>query len=724
MSKPFHFEWSEVPSETTHQVRQALDSGRGTIVEGPAGSGKTHAVRRAVNGAIWSTCTSGPLAVVRLVADLASQADAGSSILSAFIKEGVSSATGALDAALGEKVVVVDAVERLGHSDIDDDEGFAEPDVVSLFSEERRAIQTWLASRVKAGPQVVVCRRAAGSLGAASIIHEQPPDWPVKLRLSTEGFIDWSVVAKCVDDNPAGLTLAAATLRLAGRPAFDAAMADRSISWRSLGKALFHHAPDELRRYLVLLGTLEEVSASALEDLTKGDEGLGMGHDLAVDLKLVEQNGDLIRPRARIFEALPLPDPSDVGAVPLLEQYGRWLLGRVNTRESRVPGDVLKVLDAHRLQLATGDIDGALTTARFHLGGLIDYARTQSIRGRFEEARRLYGGIRRLISANPGLANRRVKSYVTEYYGYNGDRANTETPDMVQKLYQEAVDDWPENALWHCRLIEATAAYGALQAARDALTNAYRVVPDHPRRDGTLRIRPAFHLRRRGASLFSLELVDELLANQVDLEDVDPIAHHQLMKLQEELESKGVEIERLDSEDGRHVIFTGQVRLFLHLSDSVWTAELRYPPARSHGDTPCDATRRLACEIADEVLRFVRTPTGRLGRHDVGRKGLYLGAVDLAASNLGIAFASSRWLLGRIEGVPPEFVPTDTSLTRIPLAVPVPESSRGLFFGRFPIDRTGRVAGSVDRLIPAGSGRSLADVEGALRLLRCEGSNG
>jgi hypothetical protein len=68
-------------------------------------------------------------------------------------------------------------------------------------------------------------------------------------------------------------------------------------------------------------------------------------------------------------------------------------------------------------------------------------------------------------------------------------------------------------------------------------------------------------------------------------------------------------------------------------------------------------------------LRFVRTPTARLGRHDVGRKGLYLGAVDLAASNLGIAFASSRWLLGRIEGVPPEFVPSDSSFTRIPLAV-------------------------------------------------------
>lgn len=708
----YDFDFPTVESAASPAVREALVAGHGLSVVGRPGVGKTHAVAQAVNGALWSTVPDTPYAVPRVLADLAAQARAPQ-VLSAYHEQGCDAACKALDDAIGSRVLVLDMVEHLWS--VRSLDPFDEPDVSVLWSEEIESMRAWARCRVEDTPTILIGRWHAH---LPHMYECKPPgSWIIKLQKSDPGFVPWRDVADLVATNPAGLELAAATLRLAGPQVMRTWLAEASGSApRDAVTALARHfrqsAPEELIRLLAALASAGDVERVHLDHLADELPDVEFALDLAGELRLLEERGGVVRLGAPVRDALSLPSPHDAGVEPLLQRLATRLLAGINDRHSLEPAAVRRVLDAHRLQLAVGDFQGALTTARHHLGGLVAHARSLSLAAStapdFDRARRAYGDIRSLLARHPRFARTHVASYVSHYHGYNGHRARTLSLDEVATDYEGAIDAWPENALWHARFIALEAETGNARGAMAAMHRAQDLVPDHERKDTYLRIRAARWCADARADSVAFELL-EGYEPPANLAAVDLIASQYLRHLWRQW-ARGVARERLSDGAGSEVVFNQALRVALRADGpDRWSASLDFPPLRATGPGPASATRSLASALATECVRLVQTPTARLSREDVARKGLFLGVIDLASSQLGLRFHSHRWLLGTVTET--EFTPTQVDLDPIPFAPGIQATTHlGRFLALVPVDRTGYPNGPVERLVEAGSGRNLEEL--------------
>ncbi|OIP42496.1 MAG: hypothetical protein AUK47_04325 [Deltaproteobacteria bacterium CG2_30_63_29] len=152
-----------------------------------------------------------------------------------------------------------------------------------------------------------------------------------------------------------------------------------------------------------------------------------------------------------------------------------------------------------------------------------------------------------------------------------------------------------------------------------------------------------------------------------------------------------------------------------------WQASLPCLSVGAEGPDPLEAYRSLLTRVAEDTSRLVGTPSHRLGADAQRRKRRLIGLVDLLNSNLGLSFATHRWVLGRIQE--DVFIPQQQlSIGEVPIADEVLAglerealSTSGLFFGKFPTHRDGGPSGAIEELVPAGDGRSAG---GAVR--ECE----
>jgi hypothetical protein len=349
-----------------------------------------------------------------------------------------------------------------------------------------------------------------------------------------------------------------------------------------------------------------------------------------------------------------------------------------------------------------------------HVHGLVDLARRTSLDERYMEAWRQYDGLLRMMQSGTwGLRDetgRRLRSYVRHYRAWNGIQAGALDDVVCLEEYRAALEDWPQNALWHQRVIEEFVRLGHLVEARRAVENAYGLVKPHPRRDELLRIRPARAALHEGAPLLALELIEPVLELPEELyPEVADGRHELLLRWQEGLLLPELPWHAAGGGVEGCVVFLRRTKVRVQRTASEWVALLPELDVDGRATRPLAAVDALGHRLGEEARRLISTPSSRLVDREVRRKGHLLSLVDSLNSDIGLEHASERWLVGRIEGG--RFVPIMRELPPVELpATLVPESTQGLYFARVPVYRDGVPSGPVSALEPAGSGRNLDEL--------------
>ena len=148
------FETRDVRVPTTTWVQGRLAEQRGGWIHGGTGTGKSHAVRAAVNGGISIDVGSGPLLGQRFAVDLARQLGAaGRRLLEAVRHEGLAAALALATASLATTPLLVNGVEHLMGA-----APSLEDPTAALWQEDRRTVLDWLKGRLEQTPTILVGR--------------------------------------------------------------------------------------------------------------------------------------------------------------------------------------------------------------------------------------------------------------------------------------------------------------------------------------------------------------------------------------------------------------------------------------------------------------------------------------------------------------------------------------------------------------------------------------
>lgn len=719
----FRFETHDVPVPASQWVGKRLGQKRGGWVFGPMGTGKSHAVRKAMHEGIRVDVASGPLLSQRFTSDLARQVGPeGRLLLEAFRSEGIEASLRIAEQAVNGHPFVVDGVDGLLPVALSLDDP-----ATTLWQDEKKALLDWLRGRLERSPTFLVGRRHPQGVESACA-HAAPADWPIRLEETDSGYRNWPTLGALAKNNPAVLTLARALIPLLPASAFndfvEQAQEDEATVLgllQGLGRVFQSSAPPSWQRVLSLVGTLGEVPRDVIEPLLEGRGAASGG--LAPELLAEERSTldrlcelRLVEERSGVLSLLPaLADAGAVRALTpkeredLLPAVAHALLAPINEVRSLAPEQASRVLHAHAIFVELGDMSLAERTAALHVHGLVELARRTSLNERYAEAWRQYDGLLRMMQSGLWSTGdrfgRRLLSYVRHYRSRDGALAGALNEATCLAEYQQALAEWPENALWHQRFIEALIRLGRPIEAMQAVHRAYERVDPHPRRDELLRVRPAGTALRSELPLLSLELIEPVLDVPVDLFPEVSDGCRALLRRWE----SGLAVLELPFRAGRgetegRLVFHAPVTVDVRKAGDAWAARLRGLMKEGRAAQPRAAIEALAVYLADETCRLVSTPSSNLGAKDVRLKGRLLSIVDVLNSDIGLDHAVERWIVGRIVGR--ELVPTMRRLPRVevPEAL-LPESTEGLYLARVPVYRDGAPSGPATRLEPAGSGR-------------------
>lgn len=718
----FKFETRDVPVQATKWVQERLAQRRGGWIFGRVGTGKSHAVRKAVQSGIRIDVTAGPLLGQRFAADLARQIDAdGRTLLAAFRSEGLESSLLIAERAVNGHPFVVDGVDGLIPiaSSLDDP-------ATTLWQDEQAELLGWLRGRLDSSPTFLVGRRQPREVESC-FEHTASRDWPIQLRQTKGGYRNWPHLGDLANGNPAVLTLARALVPLLPAPAFNAlvdqAREDEAtvlVLLQRLGQAFLSSAPPSWQKLLSLVGALGEIPRDTLiRVLDRAADAAPVGREpeplaeelLALDrlseLKLIEERSGVLSLLPALVDAGALRPLTAKERENLLPTVADALLAPINDPRSLAPEQADRVLRAHAIYVELGNMTRAEQTAVLHVHGLVDLARRTSLNEHYREAWQQYDQILRMMESGPwsigDRIGRRLLSYVRHYRSRDGALANMLDDATCLVEYRQALADWPENALWHQRVIQSLIRLARPIEAAQAVYEAYKRVEPHPRRDELLRVRPAGTAQRSGLPLLSLELIESLLDLSDDLypEVVDGCAA--LLRRWE----KGLAVSELpfhpeQSDSEGCLVFHAPVQLEVRRAGETWVARLHGVASEGRAELPRAAIEALTRYLAGEAHRLFTTPSSNLGVKDVRLKGRLLSLMDALNSDIGIEHSAERWIVGRIVGN--EMVPTMRHLP--PIEIPsglLPESTKGLYFARVPVHRDGIPSGPATKLENAGS---------------------
>jgi len=718
----FSFETRDVQAPESHGwVTERLEQKRGGWLFGALGTGKSHTVRKAVQGGLWIDVSAGPLVGQRFAVDLARQAGAaGRSLLAAFQREGLEASLEVAERVVNGHPLIVDGVDRLlpAPSNLDDPAG-------ALWQDERKALLDWLRGRIEHTPTLLVGRRYPQDV-ESRFSHVAPRDWPIRLVEAETGFRDWPRLGRCARGNPAVLSLARALVPLLPAAEFNtlvAQAAEEEVSvtalLQRLGQAFQASAPLSWQKVLAIVGALGEVPRDVFERLRGGVSSRAVNPERTVDERLDLERLrtlQLVEERAGVLSLLPaLLDAGAIRALTATEREdvlpaaAHALLAPINDPRSLVPEQAERVLRAHAIFVELGDMSLAERTATLHVHGLVDLARRTSMEGEHRRSWPQYDGIFRMMqSSRWGIgdtAGRRLLSYVRHYRARDGALAQALDDATCLTEYRQAAIEWPDNALWHQRLIEALIRLGRPVEAGQAVAQAYQLVEAHPRRDELLRVRPAWTALRSGLPLLSLDLIEPVLDLPPDLFPEVADGGRRLLARWE----GGLPLAELpfsmapEGVEGRVVFHVPKMIELRRTAADRWVAQLQGLAFEGDSGRPRGSIEALARRLGDETRRLVSTPSSSLGEKDVRLKGRLLSLVDALNSDVGLEHAAERWIVGRI--VDRALVPTMRHLpaVEVPDAL-IPESVEGLYFARVPVYRDGVPSGPATRIEPAGSG--------------------
>lgn len=563
-----------------------------------------------------------------------------------------------------------------------------------LSAGQNAVLTKWLCRRSDT-PTVLLSRRKLGTWGGEPIVHAPPRSWPLKLAHASDGYRDWQRLTKLIDCRPGGMTLARAVVPLTGSREFHRILneGDELVEevghnevLRLLARTVAERAPMAWRRVLTLVGELDGASVGAIESVVDADDRPALASLRRIHL-VEERSGRLtVLPLLRDFAGVAL-EPGNRDE--LLGKAAHYLLTRVNDPQTLDPLEADSVFRAHTLFVRGGDFTNARRTARLHAGGLISLAKRTSLNRDWAEARRLYDSILELLEHNRtepvSVHGRHTESYVVHYRGYNDERVNRSSSVQALNDYTRSIDLWSENALWRQHQIEAFIHRGHVRDAKDSIDRAYAGVGEHPRRDTLLRVRPARTALRRGAPVFALEIIEG-----VDITfEQDPDGADLLTQIENEW-ADGISVPSLPRTEGE-LIFRRPVTVSVQNRGQGWRAQFHdFHGKPGRGQTALAALRHLADQLGDEAHALLSTPSHLLEDDDVARKSEIIAHLDPLNSDIGLAHAGHRWLMGRIENG--EFVPlqrTDFDPIPLPSEVRGNHGEHGEYMAKVQVYRDG-----------------------------------
>lgn len=317
----------------------------------------------------------------------------------------------------------------------------------------------------------------------------------------------------------------------------------------------------------------------------------------------------------------------------------RALQSAVDPGDGPEPLDGLALLGAQRHLLDLGQLDPALRYAKYGLELFVELARRRSEDGDFHGAAELYAQLLARADLSP-----RLRGYVRHYLHYNRahERPPTEGFAHTAAGYEDAVRDWPENALFWSRTVRAWVLADDLGRARSCLHRATSAVPQHPQRDALLFARAARRLVELSRPFEALAL----------LGDYTP-ANHESERARAEFDALCHALEH--GWKARVIGLAGEEAIFLHRdvrcrvlrSDEGWQFVADELGSSRRYARAWDAIREVVNVVREEARSLCARSERELGSDERQRRTLLLSLVDLRASGLDQS-VRVRWVLGTL----------------------------------------------------------------------------
>jgi hypothetical protein len=397
---------------------------------------------------------------------------------------------------------------------------------------------------------------------------------------------------------------------------------------RPLLEQVYGACPDQAQRALTLVASHE----GPLDREIVERHSSAWACKLLVETKLLrEWNGRLLAGRKwNLWLALTQPQ----GLLRAHQELAKDFSVRVAERDHRT---AINMVHAHRHYLAAGDVLAAAHLARYSILPLLDAARSLSIRKEWDRAADLYG----MVCQHPASAiGARAAGYAKHYYHYNLAKSQREPLVATVRGYSEALDLWPENALFWSRLALAQFHQHQGAEAERTLDRARASVPQHPEKETTLRSRTVKKLVARGAVVDALRVWGDYQAlNQKDRE-----AHVALLAAAE----RGWRASTLSAAGVPLTVLRREVQLRLSKIGADYRVEIPELDVGARAPTPAIAFEKAVRNLREEVKRLIRALSHTLSAADRLRKGTLLGLVDPVASRLLEGVSAPVWALGKL----------------------------------------------------------------------------
>lgn len=301
------------------------------------------------------------------------------------------------------------------------------------------------------------------------------------------------------------------------------------------------------------------------------------------------------------------------------------------------------LLEAHRHFLAAGDLDRAKAYARYGATLLVDKARQQSFSNKFDEAARTYRFVVDAADEGSLPVGRQLKGYARHYMHYNRARAGLESYKETERGYREALDAWPENALFWSRLVRVLFHDNRPAEALNELEKARHQVPDHPLKRTFLIARTVRGLLDQNGDRMS----DAILAwdgYHPDTEQAREVEERLAARLAE-----GWKTDRLLLVPEPSLFFTRPQEIQIERVTGGWLARIGISEMVFKGSSPHGAMQELVERLRKEAERLVRSYTPDLSPEDRLTKQRLLGAIDVVASKVDAPTPESIWVFGDLD---------------------------------------------------------------------------
>jgi hypothetical protein len=221
-------------------------------------------------------------------------------------------------------------------------------------------------------------------------------------------------------------------------------------------------------------------------------------------------------------------------------------------------------------------------------------------------------------------------------------RAKSQREPLVATVrgYSEALELWPENALFWSRLALAQFHQHQAAEAERTLDRAHAIVPRHPEKETTLRSRTVRKLVARGAVVEALRVWgDYQPVTQKDRE-----AHNALLLAGE----RGWRASTLFANGVPLTVLRREVQLRLSKIGSDYCVEIPDLDVRARAPTPAVGLEKAVGSLREEVQRLIRALPHTLSAAERLRKGMLLGLVDPVTSGLLEGVSAPVWVLGKL----------------------------------------------------------------------------